>query len=185
VGEQVVGEAGSSGSTQVFVDDSGRRRRWVRLAGAGVTTLCAAYIGVVVVGLSQTAVGPLIAVPSGGNGLIAGFPDTSGTVPGLLSTSGVGAVRPVHRAPTPTSRPRAASAAAAARPARTAGSPATPTSSGSVRSVADTAAGADGAKGTAALRGVAAPAHGSGSVAESGRSRADATSGTGTSSATA
>ena len=65
----------------------------MRLAGAGVTTLCAAYIGIVVVGLSQTAVGPLITVPSGGNGLVAGFPDTSGIVPGLLATGGPGTAR--------------------------------------------------------------------------------------------
>ena len=70
---------------QVFVDDSGRRRRWLRLFGAGTTTLCATYIGVVVFGLSQTGVGPLEAVPVGGNGEIAGFQASAGTVPGLLT----------------------------------------------------------------------------------------------------
>ena len=82
----MVGRA-TSGATapaprQVFVDDSGRRSRWAGLAGAGVTVLCAAYIGVVALGLSQTEVGPLLAVPAGGNGQVAGFPNAD-TVPGL------------------------------------------------------------------------------------------------------
>ena len=67
-----MGRATSGGTAptprQVFVDDSGRRSRWAALAGAGVTVLCAAYIGVVALGLSQTEVGPLLAVPAGGNG---------------------------------------------------------------------------------------------------------------------
>jgi hypothetical protein len=75
-------------SAQVFVDDSGRRRRWVRLAGVGVTAVCAGYIGIIVVGLSQTGVGPLEAVPEGGNGAIAGFQNSAGTVPGLLANAG-------------------------------------------------------------------------------------------------
>ena len=107
---------------QVFVDDSGRRRRWARLAGAGVTALCAAYMGIVVVGLSQTAVGPLIAVPSDGNGRVAGFPDTSGIVPGLLATGGA-AARPAHHIPAPVVRERAVTEAAGARSARPKASP--------------------------------------------------------------
>jgi hypothetical protein len=75
-------------AAQVFVDDSGRRRRWIRVAGSAVTVGCALYVGVVVVGLSQTAVGPLEAVPAGGNGLIAGFPGSADAVPGLLQAAG-------------------------------------------------------------------------------------------------
>ena len=62
----------------MFVDDSGRRRCWVGAAGAAVTALCGVYIGIVVIGLSQTAVGPLLDVPVGGNGMIAGFPSSAG-----------------------------------------------------------------------------------------------------------
>jgi hypothetical protein len=80
--------------TQVFVDDSGRRRRWTRMAGAGVTALCATYVAIIGVGLSQTTVGPLIAVPVNADGPVAGFPDSSGSVPGLLATGGVTAAAP-------------------------------------------------------------------------------------------
>ena len=58
------------------------------MAGSAVTVGCALYVGVVVVGLSQTAVGPLEAVPAGGNGLIAGFPSSADAVPGLLQAAG-------------------------------------------------------------------------------------------------
>ena len=96
-----MGRATSGGTApaprQVFVDDSGRRSRWAGLAGAGMTVLCAAYIGVVALGLSQTEVGPLLAVPAGGNGQVAGFPNAD-TVPGLLAAGG---------APTTTRRPAA------------------------------------------------------------------------------
>ena len=101
--------------TQVFVDDSGRRGRWARMVGIGVTTLCAAYMGIVVVGLSQTAVGPLVPVPAGGNGQVAGFSNSQDTVPGLLATGGVTTTsKPVPRAATPAAA-RAATTVAKAR----------------------------------------------------------------------
>ena len=101
--------------TQVFVDDSGRRGRWARMVGIGVTTLCAAYMGIVVVGLSQTAVGPLVPVPAGGNGQVAGFSSSQDTVPGLLATGGVTTTsKPVPRAATPAAA-RAATTVAKAR----------------------------------------------------------------------
>lgn len=119
--------------SQVFVDDSGRRRRWLRLAGFAATTLCAGYIGIVAVGLSQTQVGPLLDVPAGGNGLIAGFPDISGIVPGLLASGGAARLpahpttrRPVVRVPPVRkevlSRPKAASPQAAKPEAAKSGS---------------------------------------------------------------
>jgi hypothetical protein len=97
VPERAVGGTSAVQPSQVFVDDSGRRSRWMRLAGYAVTTLCAGYIGIVAVGLSQTQVGPLLDVPVGGNGLIAGFPNTSGIVPGLLASGG-SARLPAHTA---------------------------------------------------------------------------------------
>jgi hypothetical protein len=97
---QVTSDARVSNPTQVFVDDSGRRGRWARLAGSGVSVLCAAYIGIVVVGLSQTAVGPLIVVPANGNGQVAGFPSPTGVLPGLLATGGT----PNSRAAAPAGR---------------------------------------------------------------------------------
>jgi hypothetical protein len=69
----------------VFVDDSGRRQRWVRVASTAATAVCLAYVGLVATDLVQTGVGPLIAVPASGNGLITGFPDSAGAVPGLLA----------------------------------------------------------------------------------------------------
>lgn len=110
---------------QVFVDHSGRRRRWVRLAGVGVTAVCAGYIGIVVVGLSQTGVGPLEAVPEGGNGEIAGFQNSPATVPGLLAATGSPkAVNQGGHAAAPARR-TVAPAAAATRTERTTTSKAT------------------------------------------------------------
>jgi hypothetical protein len=124
--------------SQVFVDDSGRRRRWMRLAGFAVTTLCAGYIGIVAVGLSQTQVGPLLDVPVGGNGLITGFPDTSGIVPGLLAGGGsarspahtttrrpVGRARPVRKEVLSTPPKAASPQAAKSGAAKSGSSPAT------------------------------------------------------------
>ena len=132
----------------MFVDDSGRRSRWAGWAGAVVTLLCAAYIGVVVFGLSQIEVGPLLAVPAGGNGQVAGFPN-AGTVPGLLATGGIRATRsrpaaPVRKASTtaPAARkarttapaPKAAAAKSTATTARSAESTAAPRSAASTGS---------------------------------------------------
>jgi hypothetical protein len=64
-----------------------------------VTVVCAGHIGIVAVGLSQTGVGSLLAVPAGGNGEVAVFPDTAGIIPGLLAGGGAAASRsrPLHR----------------------------------------------------------------------------------------
>ena len=39
--------AGRTAPSQVFVDDSGRRRRWVRVASTAATAVCLAYVGLV------------------------------------------------------------------------------------------------------------------------------------------
>jgi hypothetical protein len=124
---------------------------------------------IVVVGLSQTAVGPLIAVPADGNGLVAGFPDSSGTVPGLLATGGSAAAPTSRRAPAaaPVVRSRDVTSAGTAR------------STGKKGSTASVVEAEPGSKGTVASRGVPSPAHGPGSPVDSGRGRtASITSGT-------
>lgn len=73
---------------QVFVDDSGRRRRLIRRGAAALAAACVAFIAVVGLGLSQTGVG-MVSVPGEGNGLVAGFDEGAGQTPGLLSPGGV------------------------------------------------------------------------------------------------
>ncbi|HTK63730.1 MAG TPA: hypothetical protein VL595_15190 [Pseudonocardia sp.] len=73
---------------QVFVDDSGRRRRLIRRGAAALAAACVAFIAVVGLGLSQTGVG-MVSVPGEGNGLVAGFDAGAGQTPGLLSPGGV------------------------------------------------------------------------------------------------
>jgi hypothetical protein len=72
-------------ASQVFVDDSGRRSRWARRAGALLASGAAIYIGVVVVGLTGPRVGPVVDVPATGNDVIPGLVGGAGTVPGLLA----------------------------------------------------------------------------------------------------
>jgi hypothetical protein len=47
--------------------------------------VCALYVATVAAGLAQTGVGPLPGIPAVGNGLIAGFPGSTGVLPGLLA----------------------------------------------------------------------------------------------------
>src|SRR5580765_5580620 len=105
----VLASLASATPGQVFVDDSGRRRRWARFAGIGVTVVCAAYIGVVAFGFTRTDVGPLESVPAGNNGQIGGLGTSTG-VPGILSAPNPIIQRgrvtePKRRAPAPSGTP--------------------------------------------------------------------------------
>ena len=111
---------GRAAPAQIFVDDSGRRRRWVRGASAVATAVCLAYVGLVATDLAQTGVGPLITVPIGGNGLIPGFPGTTSVVPGLLTQNRTATVRrttPPHTSQVVRVRRPPPGAPPAARPA--------------------------------------------------------------------
>jgi hypothetical protein len=75
-----------SSPMQVFVDDSGRRGRWSRRAGALLVAGAVFYIGVIVGGLAGPRVGPAVDVPVTGNGVVPGLPAGAATPPGLLTT---------------------------------------------------------------------------------------------------
>jgi hypothetical protein len=92
-----------AGSGQVFVDDTGRRRRIVRRCAVALAVGAALYVAAVVGALGDTSVRPGVEVPAdAGNGQVAGFPQDPGT-PGLLTMR---PAAPTH-APAPTPRPRA------------------------------------------------------------------------------
>lgn len=58
----------------VFVDHTGRRKRWIRLSGYLLALLCVVYIVLVALGLSGTRVGPMVGIPnSAGRPVIAGL----------------------------------------------------------------------------------------------------------------
>jgi hypothetical protein len=109
----------------VFVDDTGRRRRLSAAAGLLATAGCLCYLGAAGLGLSEDEVGPLLAVPARGNGLIAGFGTVPGGVPGLLAARALGRVLHPHpaghrvltaRGSEPVGHTGAAAAAYAAQP---------------------------------------------------------------------
>lgn len=108
----------------IFLDESGRRRRWVNRVGASMAVTCVAYAVVVAGEMAQTGVGPLAYVPAAGNGIIAGLPATSG-VPGLLAEGPASPERTAvgnSRTAVPTVRPAAAAGLSEAphiQPART------------------------------------------------------------------
>ncbi len=90
-----VGDAAAL-TEQVFVDASGRRRRWVRYCGLALVASCAGYIGIVVVALNETGVGPMTQLPDdNGNDQIPGLEQGSGVVPGLLAPQPQAAVAPL------------------------------------------------------------------------------------------
>jgi hypothetical protein len=53
-------EAPGTGATPVFVDDSGRRRAWLRVGGRAVVVLLAAYAAFVAIGLAGTLTLPVV-----------------------------------------------------------------------------------------------------------------------------
>lgn len=123
-------------SGQVFVDDSGRRRRIVRRVAAAVGVGAVLYVAAVLGALGDSSVRPGVELSHDvGNGEVAGFPQDPG-VPGLLS-EGPGATstskaRPVSTSrakPTTTAKPKApATATATSKPKSSATSSAPSTS---------------------------------------------------------
>ena len=70
----------------VFVDATGRRRRWVIGFGWLVALACVAYLGVIGVSMSGTSVGPLPALPSvPSRGVVFGS-ETAGLPAGALES---------------------------------------------------------------------------------------------------
>jgi hypothetical protein len=55
-----VEEAPGTGAKPVFVDDSGRRRAWVHLAGRGAVVLLAIYVALVAIGLTGSLTFPVV-----------------------------------------------------------------------------------------------------------------------------
>ena len=83
-------QAPSTGHGQVFVDDSGRRRRIVRRFAIALAVGAVLYLAAVVGALGDTSVRPGVEVPAdAGNGQVAGFPQDPGT-PGLLTARPAG-----------------------------------------------------------------------------------------------
>ena len=68
----------------VFVDGSGRRRRFVTLFGWLVAVSCVAYLGVIGISLSGTSVGPLPDVPSVASNVVVFGSEVDGLPQGAL-----------------------------------------------------------------------------------------------------
>ena len=59
-------EAPRTGAKPVFVDDSGRRRAWLRVAGRVAVVLLAVYAALVAIGLTGALTFPVVHLGSGG-----------------------------------------------------------------------------------------------------------------------
>jgi hypothetical protein len=90
--------------TQIFVDDSGRRARRVRMAGLALVTTCACWLGALTVGMAGfTGFSPITAglVPATLHHVLAGRPADHDRVPvsngrARLRTRPVHLVGPAH-----------------------------------------------------------------------------------------
>ncbi|MGE3287069.1 MAG: hypothetical protein AB7J32_13340 [Pseudonocardia sp.] len=106
----------TAGSGQVFVDDTGRRRRIVRRWAAALGVGAVLYVAAVVGALGDTGVRPGVDVPGdAGNGQVAGFPQDPGT-PGLLTARPAAPAATKARPATTTRRPAAPSVTPTAAP---------------------------------------------------------------------
>lgn len=92
---------------RIFVDSSGRRAKWVGRLGNLLGLGCAAYVGMVALGLSGTRVAPMTTIPiTQDNRIIAGLSGQTGSI-GLHLTETpyvappVATVVPVRRTVTP------------------------------------------------------------------------------------
>lgn len=134
---------------QVFVDDTGRRRRRVRRWGAAIGAAGVLYLAAVAGALGDTSVRPPVTVPADtGNGQVAGL--QQGTeVPGLLAEqpSATAAARPARSTATAA---RAKAATPTSRPAGSATTTPTPTPPGSTAPTTTPKAGSTTTSGSAA-----------------------------------
>ncbi|MDX6324705.1 MAG: hypothetical protein QOK15_1059 [Nocardioidaceae bacterium] len=84
----------------VFVDGTGRRRRFVTLLGWLVAVSCVAYLGVIGISMSGTSVGPLPEVPSVASNTVVFGSEVDALPQGALeSPVAVPAVEPQAPAP--------------------------------------------------------------------------------------
>jgi hypothetical protein len=114
-------DASARRDAPVFVDESGRRARWMRRAGAGFGVLFVAYLALVIAGLMGASFVDKIGVPRLGR--LDREPSEASTDPPVLPNGAL----VTTTAPPPTAEPPAQTATTAALVASATAPPTTPT----------------------------------------------------------